>query len=148
MLTRPAVYETPPTDYLVSVDELSGRHARGISRALAVASTSSHHYPMGAVALRGGTLIASSTNRFRNHPRVVERWVDCSVHAEAALVATRELAGSVVYVARIGKTGKPAMAKPCRACWSALSAAEVRHVLWTTDGGLIAGSQLGELVLN
>ena len=145
VLTRPPVYETPPMDFLLPVDGLSGRHARGVSRAIAVAATSAHRFPMAAVAMRGGTLIGASTNRFRNHPRVVDHWVDCSVHAEQALVSARELGGSVVYVARLDKSGRPALAKPCRACWSALTEANVRQVFWTTDSDLIAGSSLGDV---
>jgi len=132
-LDRPQIYDIPRTRASLSLWELERRHARGIARALAVAETSSHRFPMSAVAFRGGTLIGTGVNRFRNHPRVVDNWQDCSVHAEIDLARSSDLAGSTIYVARLHRTGVPALAKPCKNCWETLQDTGVRQIFWTID---------------
>lgn len=125
----------------VPVEDLLGRDRRWIQRAVGVAFTSNHHFPLGALAVTGGSLIAKETNRYRNTPRLVE-WEHCSVHAEAALTR-HAIGGSIVYVARTTATGVPAMARPCKACLSTLTDAGVRRVVWTVDEDYAGTMNLG-----
>ena len=141
VLERSRAYVTPDADAICLVEDLPGRHYRWIQRAVGVAFTSSHSFPMGAVAVRGGNLLGATTNRFRNHPRVVSDWEQCSLHAEQALSLSCQVADAWVYVARVTVTGRPALAKPCATCWSVLEDVGARGVVWTIDGSFAGMSQ-------
>ena len=45
------------------------------------------------------------------------------------------LAGSTVYVVRLGRDGSRRMARPCDSCWEKLRGHGVKFVIYTTDGG-------------
>lgn len=138
-----AQYATPPADAHMHVEDLTGRDARWINRAIGVAYTSTHPIQMGAVAISGGSLLASGVNRYRNSPAIAVDWDACSVHAEAALARGRDLTGATVYVARARRDGDTALAKPCKACLSTLTAAGVKRVIWTMDGERVGRMALG-----
>lgn len=138
VLDRPAAYRTPQVGAQSPIHSLTQRHLRWVHRAISVAKNSSHSFRMGSVGVRGGTVLGSAVNRFRNHPTVVDDWWHCSVHSEQALAAGCSLAGSDVYVARLDKSGSAALAKPCRECWETLHAAGVRSVMWTVDPFTVA----------
>lgn len=105
-----------------------------MQRAAGIATTSTHHaHKLGALALRGGAPIGWGVNRFRNHPRVVEDWADCSIHAEQALAESCDIAGAVIYVARVKSSGATGIAKPCRHCLRLLTEAGARRVVWTEN---------------
>jgi len=125
-------YRTPQPDAVVAWNVLSDRHVRWVRRSLRAASRSSHKTRMGAVAASGGRLRAEAANRYRNHPSATA-WVECSVHAEAALAGRHSIVGCDVYVARLLKDGQVALAKPCVGCLRVLVAAGARRVLWTID---------------
>ncbi len=131
MAARGIAYQTPTADMIVHVSELSQRDYRWLQRATGVALTSSHRsQKMGALALRGGKLVGYSVNRFRNHPRVVDNWYECSVHAEQGLVERTNVAGSIVYIARVHGSSV-SIAKPCQSCMQILTEAGVRRIVWT-----------------
>ena len=134
---------TRDADQIIPVAQLQGRDQRWLQRACGVALTSTHTHRLGAIAVRGGNPNHTAVNRFRNHPRVVDAWADCSVHAEAALLESCDAAGSIVYVARITTTGNVAIAKPCRACLLLLTASAVKRVVWTEDDDTAGIMSLG-----
>lgn len=137
-----AAYAYEADTEVKDVDSLPGRDRRWIQRAVGFAFTSGHHFPLGALAVTGGSLIAKETNRYRNTPRLVE-WEHCSVHAEAALTR-HAIAGSIVYVARVTTaTGVPAQARPCKSCLTALTEAGVRRVVWTINEDYAGSMNLG-----
>lgn len=132
MADRGMAYMTPNADMIVDVSELRQRDYRWLQRSVGIALTSSHHaQKLGALALRGGNPVGYAVNRFRNHPRVVDDWSDCSVHAEQSLIETCDVAGAIVYVARVTNGGRVAIAKPCQRCLRLLTKAGVRRVVWT-----------------
>jgi len=144
MADRGLAYQTPTADMIVNVSDLSNRDYRWLQRATGVALTSSHGaQKLGALALRGGKPIAWAVNRFRNHPRVVDDWRDCSVHAEQSLIESCDVSGAIVYVARVTNGGNVAIAKPCRRCLRLLSKAGARRVVWTDDDGHAGMMALG-----
>ncbi len=143
MANRGTAYMTRKADTVVPFMVLSGRDQRWLQRACGVALTSTHSQRMGAIAVRGGNPLQTSVNRFRNHPRVVTRWADCSVHAEAALIETCDLAGSIVYVARITTGGVAAIAKPCQSCLLLLTTAGTKRVVWTENNDYAGIMSLG-----
>ena len=57
------------------------------------------------------------------------------LHAEvSAIVKCKDLTKAhKIVVMRYTKDGKPANAKPCPVCWSAIQAANIKIVEWTTE---------------
>lgn len=144
MADRGAAYQTPAADCLVPLDSLTNRDYRWLQRSVGIALTSSHHaQKLGALALRGGNPVGWAVNRFRNHPRVVDDWGDCSVHAEQSLIETCDASGAIVYVARVTNGGRVAIAKPCQRCLRQLSKAGVRRVVWTESNDRAGMMALG-----
>jgi tRNA(Arg) A34 adenosine deaminase TadA len=118
-------------------DAETAKDRRWIRQTLGLAATSQHSFPMGAIAVLGGRVVAQAVNRRRNSPMNVP-WPACSFHAEESLVRTRpELHGATVYVARLTAAGVPGLARPCLRCHDLLTAAGVRRTVWTAPGGML-----------
>lgn len=144
MADRGLAYMTPNADMIVDVSELRQRDYRWLQRTVGIALTSSHHaQKLGALAMRGGTPLGWAVNRFRNHPRVVDNWDDCSVHAEQSLIESCDVAGAIVYVARVTNGGRVAIAKPCRRCLRLLTEAGVKRIVWTDTNNNAGMMSLG-----
>lgn len=144
MADRGAAYQTPHADMIVNTSDLRQRDYRWLQRSVGVALTSSHHaQKLGALALRGGTPVGWAVNRFRNHPRVVDNWGDCSVHAEQSLIENCDVSGAIIYIARVTNGGKVAIAKPCRCCLRLLIQASVKRVVWTESNDMAGMMSLG-----
>jgi deoxycytidylate deaminase len=133
MADRGIAYRTPEADTITYIGDLPGRDYRWIQRAIGVAMSSDHRTKIGALAMRGGNLRGIATNRFRNHPRVVPDWYECSVHAEQSLIENYDVSGSIVYVARVRARNAVAIAKPCKSCLKLLIKAGVKRIVWTED---------------
>lgn len=143
MAARGIAYRTPDADNFIAIDQLSRRDSRWVQRAIGVAYTSDHpRQQLGAVAVRGGKIIGWSVNRFRNHPRVVPNWYECSVHAEQGLVERFAVAGASVYIARVSPS-RVAVAKPCQECMRRLIGAGVRRIVWTESDEYVGIMGLG-----
>lgn len=143
MADRGLAYMTANADTIEDVGVLSRRDYRWIQRAIGVAITSRHSYRMGALAVRGGNMLGYATNKYRNHPRLVEDWYDCSVHAEQGLIENCDTVSSIVYVARVTPGGSVALAKPCQSCLRLLTNAGVKRVVWTEDDDRVGMMSLG-----
>lgn len=93
-------------------------------------------WKVGAVLVRGGSLISTGFNRYRNHPMYVGAG-GVSYHAEeVALMRAGDSRGSTIYVARITKSGVIGMAKPCQSCHEMLLEYGVRAVVYSSPEGL------------
>ena len=92
-------------------------------------------WPVGAVLIRGGRLLAGASNDLRNSASVKGiPFEECSLHAEVAtLRRATKTQGATIYVARVLRTGSLGLAKPCRRCQKALVEAEIRQAVWTID---------------
>ena len=107
--------------------------------AIKAAAQSTHQrWKLGSVVLRGGRVLATGCNRKRNDPSVVEneKYFNCSVHAEVdAIRSTGDPCGAKLYVARVTKSGKIGLAKPCERCQDAIRGAGIRKVFYTDENG-------------
>jgi hypothetical protein len=65
--------------------------------------------------------------KFTTHPDRIH------LHAEIAAIAREKIdvEGMDMYIARVWKNGKPALAKPCKGCQSALAAFKLKNIYWT-----------------
>ena len=110
---------------------------RGIRLALGQAEKAPHdQWRVGAILMRGGSVLSTGYNRYRNSPAQVD--LDgVSYHAEdVAIRKAGNVKGATLYVARITRHGFLGVAKPCERCQGLLLANEVHTVVWTTPYGL------------
>lgn len=88
-----------------------------------------------------GRVISSGYNKRKTHPLQMRyaRKINpeqCFLHAEIdALVQCREVPHTI-YVARVRKNGRTAMARPCPICSLAIGEAGIKTVVYTTDDGV------------
>jgi len=111
-----------------------------LARAMAHKSTGKFH--LGAVLAKGKKVISVGFNNDRTHPRMQKFNPDKSyapgLHAEVHScmgVPDNELRGADLYVVRVTKTGRIAMAMPCAICRKFLSDAGVRRVYYSNKQG-------------
>lgn len=92
----------------------------------------------GAVIISGGRVISVGVNVDKNSPQnVQDPKTQAAVHAEVAALraaGSTPLAGGTIYVARINKSGKAMMSKPCPRCQDAIRAAGIKKIIYTIDG--------------
>ena len=119
--------------------------------AYTVAKQSPSRYRLGAVvAKRNRVLGVGFNNQGKTHP--IMRKYDPGefrpggIHAEVKAcqgASYRELNGAEIYVARVLRSGEPALAKPCEICQRFLRAMGVRLAYYSLPDG-----KAGTLVLN
>lgn len=88
-------------------------------------------HKMSALAFNGPRLFAGAANSLKTHPKA--NTYGNHLHAEIALIVgcwCSELKGATVVVSRLKKSGAIGASKPCAVCWSALRAAQVKHVIY------------------
>lgn len=91
---------------------------------------------VGALLVRGGSVLAAGSNRYRNHPAQVALG-DVSYHAEEVVLRRAgNPQGATLYVARVTRSGLLGLARPCESCSGLLAAAGVHTVVWTHAGGM------------
>jgi deoxycytidylate deaminase len=92
---------------------------------------------MAAVIKDRKRLVSIGLNTFKTHPLQAKfgKMDECIyLHAEiAAFVNARcDVTGMTLYVARVTRDGKPALAKPCSGCQRAIVQFGFGKVEWTT----------------
>ncbi len=119
---------------------LSRSQASWLEVAVKLAMDSTCRMQHGALIVRGSSVLGVGTNKFRNHPKWVTDYDNCSRHAE--MVALRrvinmsdyvDLSKATLYVGRINREGKKRLSRPCDACWCELDKAGIRTMVFTTD---------------
>lgn len=102
-----------------------------LQKAIEVATRSRCQYRHGCVVVSRGQVVSTATNKRIGNPE--DSWRKSHVHAEAAaLMAAGDRAyGSTLYVARISKTGKPLVSRPCKKCERVIDKFKVATVVWT-----------------
>lgn len=110
--------------------------SRWLRYALAEARKAPHHqWKVGACLVRGGNIVGTGFNRYRNSPAIVGA-SGVSYHAEeVAIRRAGSTDGTTLFVARITKSGMLGLAKPCQRCQQLALEAGVSTVYWTTPTG-------------
>ena len=114
---------------------------RYIHKAKKIAEQGSYGgYKHGAVLVKGGSIINTSTNkdkfcsfgaRFRNPNEGT-----ATLHAELGCVLNLDRTttkGTTIYVVRVNREGKLMMSKPCPMCKSALAHVGVKRVFYSNE---------------
>lgn len=95
---------------------------------------------LGAVLVRGGSVVAAAHNVRRNSPHLTEGAPGTSLHAEKAVIQkvfyqADRAEGTTLYVARVSKTGRFRLARPCHMCYSEIVQAGIKTIVYTLDEG-------------
>lgn len=100
-----------------------------------LAMSSDCNFKHGAVVVKGGRIVSTGINRFKNHPMMVSPEhikEHCSVHAEVdAIRKLKNARGATIYIARIGKRGNQALSRPCDSCYTAIQKAGINKIVYT-----------------
>lgn len=120
-----------------------------LALAIRIANSADNNYRHGAVLVKGGRVLATAPNIYKNIPTIFEREYPnnielqqesirehCSVHAEARvikMVGAEAAKGATVYVARVNNNGYALMSKPCDKCYALLTEVGVKAVVYTDN---------------
>lgn len=115
---------------------LSASELKWLTYAVDECSNASHsQWRVGAVLVKGGRVLSVGVNRYRNHPSKVEV-NDVSYHAEeVAIRKAGDPSGATIYVARLTRSGKIGLARPCVRCQAMLLEHDVNVAIWTEPVG-------------
>lgn len=101
-----------------------------------------HRARVGAVIAKGERILSSGCNRL-GYTKYIKRPYPESIHAEQAAILKllrerrlNDLAGSTLFVSRIGRTGVLRLAKPCHVCNELIHAVGISKVVYTTNEGI------------
>ena len=110
------------------------KHEKILTRAVEQAKKSTHRWQMAAVLTKSGRTLNTANNQPKNNPNTSGVPINrCSTHAEVAVTRATDARGSTIYIARIGRNGEPALAKPCRACQQHMHDLGVKRAIWTIN---------------
>ena len=103
-----------------------------------IALQSQSKFRMGAILTKGSNVInVGVNNMYKTHP-ITSRYTHrpLGTHAEVSVckrVTPEDIIGSTIYICRVLKNGKIAMAAPCECCMQILTLFSVRGVYFSTD---------------
>ena len=116
---------------------LSRRDERYLEIASNLAKSSdAGRYKHGAIIVKGGRVLSTGINKFKNHPNIFENKSiikqKAHIHAEAdAIRKAGDLKGATIYVARINKTGNTGLSRPCNYCYEKIIEAGITKIVYT-----------------
>lgn len=91
-------------------------------------------WKFGSIVIKGGSVRAVGINKLHTKASIAsdEHLLDLSTHAEEdALNRCGNPKGATIYIARVGRNGLPALARPCPECKRMLSKAGIRRAIYT-----------------
>lgn len=112
---------------------------RWIERAahLAVNDACSGEYNLGAIIVKGGSVLSVGTNRRRNDPLYLPDmprgdWSFCAEETALGRVKNAGARGATMYVARVTPGGRWGLARPCDKCAELIIDAGINKICYTT----------------
>jgi deoxycytidylate deaminase len=115
---------------------LSNKQKSLLTLASRIAETSDLPQKHGAVIVKSGRVLSVGINKWRNKNTANTGGVynpHLTYHAEIdALNHFNDVSGSTIYIARIGKNGEHRFSRPCNRCLTALHAAGIKKIIYTT----------------
>lgn len=135
---RIGVESLMPITETVSDKPLSNRQRKLLNLAVKLAETSEVQHRHGAVIVKGGRVISTGVNKWRNkqvNPQETPEYnPNLSYHAEVDAIshAGSDLNGATIYIARVNKHGHEQLSRPCVRCAKALKEAGIKKVVYTS----------------
>lgn len=129
------------------ITNLSKRDQALLNRALAMANLSDCKQKHAAIIVKGGRIIGSGVNTFRNSTVSDFPGGTYTNHAESnalrSIKAYRSVGkigadssdtiyGARIYIARVSRRRTPAFSRPCDACFAELISAGITDIIYTT----------------
>lgn len=126
-------------------DKASRKVRQWIERAANLATeNATGGYHLGAIVVKGGSVLSMGSNRHRNSPIMIPEiprgsWSFCAEETALRPLKKDDTArGATLYVARVTKSGRYGMARPCNKCAELLIEAGITKICYTTrDGGIV-----------
>jgi tRNA(Arg) A34 adenosine deaminase TadA len=117
---------------------LSNRETAFLSMARYFAKKSKAKKKHGAVIVKSGRVVGVGYNKNRNNPLFCSPEhikPHASRHAEihAMREAGENVAGAVLYIARVNNLGQDRNSRPCILCEAAIKQANIKKVIYTKD---------------
>jgi len=119
-----------------------------VKLAIQQAESSNRLYKIGAVLVKGKSVIGAGCNR-GDHPKL-RRWrsrnysLHIGLHAEMAALWQTEAKGGILYVVRLRKDGTLGLAKPCKICRELIKEKKIKKVYYSTNHGQMVLMKKGE----
>lgn len=114
---------------------MSKKQRSYLTLALRVAEASEVDKRHGAVVTKGGRVMSTGINKWRNRDLLSSTAgynPNLTVHAEIdALSRVADANGAIIYIARVGKIGEERFSRPCDLCAKALQKAGVKQIIYT-----------------
>lgn len=109
---------------------------KGIRLALKEAHKSTFKIQMGAVILRGGSVVSKGFNEIRYHSLSSGYNWPTTMHAEASALHKlkkkgKNAAGLTMYVGRINRKGQQLLASPCECCVNTAKLFGIKKIVFT-----------------
>lgn len=106
------------------------------------AAKSDYYFRLGCVITKGKRVLSTGHNSIRYCEANVYK---NSRHAEMDAIlklihkpnGLSSLAGATIYVSRVTRAGKPAMARPCGRCMDLILSVGIKEVIYTSSSGTI-----------
>ena len=113
------------------------RHSMGFRAALSAAKDSElRAHRVGAVIMKGKSIVSIGRNVKKTHPNCPTNY---SQHAEfnaaIGLDSYANHSGLTIYIARLTRTGKIGISKPCEFCERLLINLGIHRVVFSNDDG-------------
>ena len=117
---------------------LSRKDFNFLNTARLLADNSEEKKKHGAVVVKGGRVVGTGFNKFKNHPSNVpsdEIKIHCSRHAEQIAIkqAGDNAKGAILYVARVNRQGLDRNSKPCHVCADLIEESGIKRVVYTVE---------------
>lgn len=96
-------------------------------------------WPLGAVCVKGGSVLSFGQSKLKTDPRVcdldlVAHNLALSIHAEEdAIRRCGNPKGATLFVSRVGRNGNIGIAKPCKKCQRLIRRNGIKRVYYTVD---------------
>lgn len=128
------------------ISGLSKRDTQFLARAVDLARLSDCAQKHGAIIVRGGRIIGTGINTFRNNPVSNYPSDAYSYHAEiAALNSIKRIrqvgkinagadgfVGGKIYIGRLSRGGRVSLSRPCDNCMAEILKAGITDIIYTT----------------
>ena len=128
---------------------VSNKTQRWIDRAsgLALAHADNGEYNLGAIVVKGGSLLSFGTNKQRNNPMQFddlprEHWSVCAEQAALSKLKAGTAKGSTIYVSRVTPGLNTRIARPCARCTDLIIEAGVGKVVYTANNDSIVEERI------
>jgi len=103
---------------------MSSKHFR-MAKEVAIKGSNVHRHRIGALGVRSDGAIVKS-------PNLPNRLPEPQAHAESRVCKKMDW-GGVIYVVRVLRNGKTAIAKPCASCMAAMRNSGVRRCFYSIN---------------